>query len=377
MRRAGLRTRFRRRGTQLLLARRVFVAGLAAVSVSAGGCGSPPSPHGSTSNPSSDWVDQPISFMSDGVRIYATYRHPRKESGERPAALLIAGSGPTDRNGNTPETIGTVGTLETLADWLSSDGIASLRYDKLGSGRTGLPSAEPLTNVSTFSVYQDEAEKAYTVMSGLRGVDHERLMVFGHSEGALFALMLAAQPNGNAPEVYAIGLVEPLSQPYLDAISGQISRELASMQAAGKMSVAQVDQIQSALKSTVASIRSTGRAPRNLSPLLAKVFTPSATAFLADADRHDPTAIARDLKPHMPVFVTCSNSDLQVPCDDVSTLVAALQSAAADVDFIRLSGVDHVLKEDSSGSPLNYGLPLPFSSQAEASLRDFLNPVSR
>ncbi len=55
-----------------------------------------------------------------------------------PAVLLIAGSGPTDRNGNSSVELGPINTLKTLADWLSLDGVASLRYDKLGSGETGL-----------------------------------------------------------------------------------------------------------------------------------------------------------------------------------------------------------------------------------------------
>src|SRR2546423_637528 len=79
------------------------------------------------------WIDQPVTFTTDGMTIYATFRHPRALTNKVPAAVLIAGSGPTDRNGNSPLISGSVDTLKTVADWLSADGVATLRYDKLGT----------------------------------------------------------------------------------------------------------------------------------------------------------------------------------------------------------------------------------------------------
>jgi hypothetical protein len=84
------------------------------------------------------WVDQKVSFTSGPMTIYATFRHPSGDSKVVPGVLLVAGSGPTDRNGNSSLEPGPVNTLKTLADWLSNDGVATLRYDKLGSGQTGL-----------------------------------------------------------------------------------------------------------------------------------------------------------------------------------------------------------------------------------------------
>ena len=76
------------------------------------------------------WIDQPVSFKAGGVTVYATYRHPATTPAQAmPAVLLIAGSGPTDRNGNSKLLPGPVGTLQTLADWFSADGVATLRYD--------------------------------------------------------------------------------------------------------------------------------------------------------------------------------------------------------------------------------------------------------
>src|SRR5205823_612889 len=72
----------------------------------------------------SSWVDEPVSFRAAGVTVGATFRHPVGMVASMPAAVLIAGSGPTDRDGNSPLERGPVNTLSTLAAWLSADGVA-------------------------------------------------------------------------------------------------------------------------------------------------------------------------------------------------------------------------------------------------------------
>ncbi len=74
----------------------------------------------------------------------------------------------------------------------------------------------------------------------------------------------------------------------------------------------------------------------------------------------------------MPVLVSCSDADTQVTCDDVDRLVAGLTSAGTKTDFVHLTGVNHVLKEDASRSPENYIRPLPFSAQLTAALASFV-----
>jgi dipeptidyl aminopeptidase/acylaminoacyl peptidase len=129
------------------------------------------------------WVDEPVSFQAAGMRVYATFRHPVGATSPVPAVLLIAGSGPTDRDGNSAVEPGPIDTIKTLADWLSQDGAASLRYDKLGSGQTGLgPFADKIDSIG-ITVYEKAAAAALTFLSRQSGVDDQRLAVFGHSHG--------------------------------------------------------------------------------------------------------------------------------------------------------------------------------------------------
>ena len=65
------------------------------------------------------WVDQHVSFMAGPLKIYGTFRHPVDDATSVPGVVLIAGSGPTDRNGNSALESGPINTIKTLADWLS------------------------------------------------------------------------------------------------------------------------------------------------------------------------------------------------------------------------------------------------------------------
>jgi uncharacterized protein len=82
--------------------------------------------------------------------------------------------------------------------------------------------------------------------------------------------------------------------------------------------------------------------------------------------------MAARLSAHTPVLVTCSNADIQVSCSEVDRVVAALAASHAATDFLRLNGVDHVLKVDSSRTATEYTAPLPFSPQLKDALRAFV-----
>lgn len=82
--------------------------------------------------------DTEISFQSGDVTLYGSLRLAASPDAPAPAALILAYSGPTDRNGDSALLEGDIGTLRFIADLLEKQGISSLRYDKLGSGETAL-----------------------------------------------------------------------------------------------------------------------------------------------------------------------------------------------------------------------------------------------
>lgn len=101
-----------------------------------------------------------------------------------PAALLVSGSGPIDRNSNTKRIA--INVMRQLADRLAADGISSLRYDKRGVGESDgeYLSAGLYDNIA-------DAQAALQVLRARPEIDARRVVVVGHSEGALIATCLA------------------------------------------------------------------------------------------------------------------------------------------------------------------------------------------
>ena len=320
----------------------------------------------------STWADQDVSFTAGGVTVYGTYRHPTGAARKVPAVLLIAGSGPTDRDGNSPLISGSVDTLKTLADWLSADGVASLRYDKLGSGQTGLGPYQGKVAGIGIAPFEQESAAGLEFLARQSGVDPSRLGVIGHSEGALFALLLATGKAGKVPPVHALGLLEPLSARYLDVIATQVNAQIAAARTAGQLTVAQAASLSKTLAAAITQLRTKGTVPASLPDGLSSLLSPSTARYLGQADKYDPAQLAASLPSGFPALVSCSNADIQVSCGEVGRLVAGLHRAQASTDFVQLNGVDHVLKQDDSRTGANYGKPLPFSPQLQQALHSFV-----
>jgi hypothetical protein len=318
------------------------------------------------------WVDEDVSFVVHGVTVYASFRHPVGDGHLVPAVLLIAGSGPTDRNGNSNVEPGPINTLKTLAHWLSDDGVASLRYDKLGSGKTGLgPYASKVDSIG-IGPFEQESLAALKFLAAQKGVDDERLGVFGHSEGALFALLLATGHAGKTPPIHALGLFEPLSLRYLTLITVQVDAQVAAQVKAGEITKTLATTVETTLTKAVTHLRATGTVAPNLPYGLDSVLNVSTEKFLYEGDKYDPQTLAEALPARTPVILTCSTADLQVSCSQVQRIAVGLAKAAALAQFVHLVGVDHVLKVDPTGAGANYTKKLPFSPVLRAALNTFV-----
>lgn len=116
----------------------------------------------------------------------------REALGERKAAaLIIPGSGPTDRDGNNP-LIGNAATYRLLAEGLSEQGIASVRIDK--RGMFGSRAAVPDPNAVTVPDYVSDVASWVSAIRTGTGVSC--VWLIGHSEGGLVALASADNVEG-------------------------------------------------------------------------------------------------------------------------------------------------------------------------------------
>lgn len=127
-----------------------------------------------------------VSIPADGVRLRGTVTLPADGEGPFPAALLIVGSGDLDRNSDHEKL--PLAVTRLLAEALAGVGIGSLRFDKRGVGASGgeyLPTGLH-DNIA-------DARSALAVLREHEGIDPDRLLVIGHSEGAFIAAAVGAE----------------------------------------------------------------------------------------------------------------------------------------------------------------------------------------
>ncbi|MFI9382567.1 alpha/beta hydrolase family protein [Kutzneria sp. NPDC052558] len=287
-------------------------------------------------------TDREITFQSDGLTAYGTLHVPAHKRGDRlAAALLLPGSGPTDRNGNQLPAI-EPNTLSLLADALGQDGIMTFRFDKYGSGPTHtLPPAG-----ADYSVFLRQAEAAYTTLLKQPETNPSRMLIVGHSEGGMNAMLVGISVR---PRPAGLALLAPQDQRILDMIDLQLAEQLDAALPA--------DQAQ-AQKDLIAAWISNYRADKPVStagmlPTIAQLFQTLLAQgdFLRSDDAIYPPDVARRVPAGTRVLVTCGTADTNVPCDTTPPLLTALRGEK----LVTLTGIDHFFHP--AGSPVN-GQPL-------------------
>jgi dienelactone hydrolase len=262
-----------------------------------------------------------------------------------PAALLLGGFGPQDRDGNS------VGPgdfhlffLAVLAAKLGDAGIASLRCDDRGTG----DSTGDFKHVTLDTLARD-ARAALGLLRAEPAIDRSRIAVVGHAEGAIVAPMVAAKPGG----VRTLALLAPPGRP-LDAII--VDQEQASMRRFG-LGQAEIDASVAELRATYAAVRAGKRLPDSLSLAERRGMAESA-AWLRSHFRHAPLAEATALA-HVPVFVAAGGRDVQISTADADlTRDAFLNAGNKFVAFKTYPELNHLFAVSKSSGIADYYDPM-------------------
>ncbi len=165
-------------------------------------------------------VGEEVAFLGGaGVTLAGTVLRPDGSVRARyPAVLLLAGSGPQDRNGDTPGDGGVhLGLLRVIAERLGRSGVATLRLDDRGTGASG-----GAFSPSSLDDYVADARAALAHLRARSDVDPARVGVIGHSEGAAIACLLAAEDT----TIAAIGLLAGFAEPFGVVAMQQTSAQL-------------------------------------------------------------------------------------------------------------------------------------------------------
>ena len=254
----------------------------------------------------------------------------------RVVALIIAGSGPTDRNGNSPLLPGPNNGLKMLAEGLADAGIASLRYDKRGIGASRATGNEADLRFTTFS---DDAAAFIRLLQ--RDKRFSKVVVIGHSEGALLGTIAARETNADG-----VILLAGAGRPIAEAIREQLKAGAPALaEPAGRI-----------MQELMA-----GRTVADVPPSLMMLFRPSVQPYMISWLPLDPRdELARVRAPRLVIQGT---TDVQISVADARRL-----AEAGGVQLELIDGMNHVLKH-ASGTPQeqmskSYGDPsLPLAAE--------------
>ncbi|MFD2261439.1 alpha/beta hydrolase [Lacibacterium aquatile] len=280
--------------------------------------------------------------------LFGTYTVPRGGSGKVPAALILPGSGPVDRDGNIPGT--ETGCIKALAHELAHQGIASLRIDKRGVGasREAAPSEQELR----LETYVADAIRWLTALREQTEVG--RVYLIGHSEGALIATIAAQRIPCDG-----LALLAGAGRPAGEVIRSQLVStgiEMALVRAAG----------------VILSAMERGQTVDSVPPELNALFRPSVQPYLRSWLAVDPATELARVK--VPTMVIQGDRDLQVSITDARRLVAHQRDAQLTV----VHGMNHILRTVPTNRDANlasYNVPsLPISASLPPILADFMIP---
>jgi uncharacterized protein len=253
-----------------------------------------------------------VSLTVPGGTLYGTLVLPAKLPA--PVALIVAGSGATDRDGNSSMGLQT-NSYALLAKALASKGIASLRYDKRGVGASvGAARSEADLRFDTYVndavAWIDflRADKRFTT-----------IIVCGHSEGSLIG-MIALEQRQNGAFVSLEGAGRPAYTVIREQLKPKVSPEL----------YAQADQILNKLQK--------GQLVPNPPSDLAMLFRPSVQPYLISWFKYDPAVEIGKLK--IPVTIVQGTADVQVTMTDANDLKRGQPAAR----LIVVDGMNHALK---------------------------------
>lgn len=311
--------------------------------------GSPASPSGSaapSASPSPAAYVRPDAFTETEVTVGSapwalpgTLSMP-KGAGPFPAVVLVAGSGPQDRD----ETIGPNAPLKDLAWGLASSGIAVLRYEK----RTKAHAAEMAADVASITVKGETTDDAVAAIDLLRAtpsVDLDRVFLAGHSLGGYLAPRIAAQVPGR---LAGIALLEANNSPLAKLILGQVGY-LASADGGAD------PQAKAMLETLPAQVALAGSPELSPSTLAADLPLGIPAAYWLDLRTYDPLATARDLA--IPIFLSQGGRDYQVPPAELAAWRAAL-TGRDNVIIREYPALNHLLMAGSGPSrPAEYAVP--------------------
>lgn len=281
--------------------------------------------------------------------IYGTLILPEKI--EKPTvALIIAGSGPTDRDGNTPVIPGKNDSLKMIAEALADEGIASVRFDK-----RGIAESAALIEKEEDLVFDDYIDDVISWVNKLKEDDRfSRIVVIGHSEGALIGAVASYKSN-----VDAFVSVAGLGNSAYDTLIRQLKEQSEDIY---NRSLPILEELKA------------GNLVKDVDEDLYSLFRPSVQPYLKSWFKYEPVEEIKKIK--VPVLIIQGQNDIQVTVEDAKLLY----EGSVNGELVIIDDMNHILKnapKDRNKNIATYSNPdLPLNKEFVRELVGFINRIN-
>lgn len=291
----------------------------------------------------SSYAEQSLVLETGSGKLHGTVCIP-SGTAPFPVALIIAGSGPTDRDGNNPMMKNN--SLKMLAQELAKAGIATVRYDKRGIAESS-GAMKKEADLRFDDMVSDAKGWMELILQDKR---FGAVTIIGHSEGSLVG-MLAAEKASRFVSLAGAG--EPIGK----TLRRQLENQPKPLYDAACLAL---DSLEAGLM------------VKKVNPMLLSLFRPSVQPYMISWLKHDPAKIISSLR--IPVLIVQGTTDIQVSVDNANSLAAANTGAK----LLLIDQMNHVLKTapaDRMENMKTYSDPsLPLSPGLAEGIISFIRP---
>jgi pimeloyl-ACP methyl ester carboxylesterase len=259
---------------------------------------------------------------------------PAESRGRFPAVVLVGGSGPTDRDSN----VAGIPIFGLLASPIADAGHYVLRYDKRGIGQSG-----GRGEAATIEDYAEDVRAAVQFLRKRKDVDPDRIVLFGHSEGGLVALLAASRDD----EIAGVVLAATPSATGAELILEQQAYVLGKMALSDADRASRID-LQKRIQAAVLKQGTWDDIPEALR-------RQADTAWFQSFLKFTPAPIMSKVK--QPLLIMQGTLDRQVPAhhgEKLAELAKARKKGGDAVTFFPLDGVNHLLVQAKTGDTDEY-----------------------
>ena len=296
-------------------------------------------------NKDSNCIETAFNLETKTGTLYGTLCVP-KGFVKGPVALLIAGSGPTDRDCNSALGL-KCDAFKILAHKLAAQNIATVRYDKRGIGesRAALKKASD----ANFDDYINDAAEWGAMLE--KDKHFTKVVIIGHSEGSLIGMIAARKSNANA-YISVAGAGESLDK--------TLKRQLNTLPEEGRDTA---NKILDSLKA--------GKRVAHVDPTLYVLFNPDIQPFLISLFKYDPAVEIGKLT--IPVLIIQGTNDVQLSVDDAKMLSEGNKKARLDL----IENMNHIFRDVEGDRMANIATynkaELPIDPKLVIDISDFIN----